>query len=60
MMAAGRYVEVPGSLHPPIEQAAIVIASTRAQALARRFLAFLRRADSAARLHASGFGEATR
>ena len=60
MVAAGSYVEVPASLHPPIEQAAIVIASTRAQALARRFLEFLRRADIAAQLHASGFGEAAR
>src|SRR5262249_59023987 len=37
----GAYVEIPESWHPPIEQAAVVLASSRQKTLARQFLAYL-------------------
>lgn len=55
LRAAGTYVEIPASLHPPIEQGAIVLRSARSPAAARRFLAFLQRPDIAQYLDAEGF-----
>jgi molybdate transport system substrate-binding protein len=55
MKASGVYVEIPPSLHPPIEQGAIVLRAARDKAAARDFLAFLGRADSVSLLRASGF-----
>jgi len=51
MTRAGTYVEIPDSFHAPIEQAAVVLATSRLQAAARQFVADLsrprRRAPSA-------------
>ena len=55
MKASGVYVEIPPSLHPPIEQGAVVLKAARDKAAARDFLAFLGRADSVSLLRASGF-----
>ena len=55
LRATGTYVEVPASLHPPIEQGAIVLRGARNAAAARRFLAFLQRPDIVQYLDAEGF-----
>jgi molybdate transport system substrate-binding protein len=39
---AGRYVDIPETSYPPIEQAAIVLAASRQKPLARQFVDFLR------------------
>ena len=54
LMASGRYVEIPASWYPPIEQAAVVLRSSRNKDAARQFLAFLKRPDIARMLEASG------
>ncbi|HET9012192.1 MAG TPA: molybdate ABC transporter substrate-binding protein, partial [Gemmatimonadaceae bacterium] len=54
MRVEGTYVDIPTSLHPPIEQAAIVVRASREPALARAFVAFLGRDD--ARRHLERFG----
>jgi molybdate transport system substrate-binding protein len=55
MLSTGRYVEIPGSYHPPIEQAAVVIRASRQQEVARQFLTFLRRSDNQQTLKQAGF-----
>jgi molybdate transport system substrate-binding protein len=55
LRARGVYVEVPASLHPPIEQAAVVVSASKNKALAAEFLAFLRRPESQALLARLGF-----
>jgi molybdate transport system substrate-binding protein len=50
----GSYIDVPAALYPPIEQAAIVVTSSREPALARQFVSFLSRAE--ARRHLERFG----
>jgi len=52
---SGKYVVIPSSLHPPIEQGAIVLKSARNTAAARRFVAFLTRADTVEYLKRAGF-----
>ncbi len=44
-LAAGRCVPVPDTLHPPIEQSAVVLGGARAPALARDLLGFVRGAE---------------
>jgi molybdate transport system substrate-binding protein len=55
LKASGTYVEIPASLHPPIEQGAIVLKSARDSAAARRFVAFLGRRDTVDYLKQAGF-----
>jgi molybdate transport system substrate-binding protein len=55
MRAAGHYVDVPESFHPPIEQAAVVLRASRQPDVARQFLTFLRRADNQQTLKDAGF-----
>jgi molybdate transport system substrate-binding protein len=55
LKASGTYIEVPASLHPPIEQGAIVLKSARDAAAARRFIAFLGRRDTVEYLKQAGF-----
>jgi molybdate transport system substrate-binding protein len=43
MKAEGRFVEVPGQLYTPIEQAAIVLKSSTRKAVAEHFLDYLKR-----------------
>ena len=59
LKASGTYVEIPASLHPPIEQGAIVLRSARDAAAARRFIAFLGRRDTVDSLKQAGFPEGT-
>ena len=54
LTAEGTYVEIPTTLYPPIEQAAIVVKTSREPALARQFIAFLGRDE--ARRHLERFG----
>jgi len=51
----GRYVEVPASFHPAIEQAALVLAGSRQKIAARQFVDFLKRADTVRTLRSFGF-----
>jgi molybdate transport system substrate-binding protein len=55
-LAGGRTVPLPDSLHPPIEQSGIVLASAREPALARAFLAFLTSEPGRAILAKHGYG----
>jgi len=55
LRSAGTYAEIPSSFHPPIEQAAIVIASSPHKALARRFLEALGRPESLDAFRSFGF-----
>jgi molybdate transport system substrate-binding protein len=55
MRASGHYVEIPASYHPPIEQAAVVLRSSRQPEVARQFLGFLQRPESQRALQAAGF-----
>lgn len=55
LSASGVYVDIPASLHPPIEQAGVVVGAARDKAIARRFLEFLLRPDTLASIEASGF-----
>jgi molybdate transport system substrate-binding protein len=54
LRAAGTSADVPPALHPPIDQAAIVIRTSRNSALARAFVAYLR--GAVARRHLERFG----
>jgi molybdate transport system substrate-binding protein len=58
--AVGDYVAVPPSLYPPIEQAGIVVRSSRSKDAARAFLAFLRQPEAVALLAEAGFAPARR
>jgi molybdate transport system substrate-binding protein len=53
--AMGTYAGIPAGSYPPIEQAAIILASSKNKAVARDFLAFLRRPDTARLLQSFGF-----
>jgi ABC-type molybdate transport system substrate-binding protein len=52
---AGRYVEIPEALHPPIEQAAVVISASPRRTIAAQFIQFLKRSESARILQSFGF-----
>lgn len=55
LKAAGTFIEIPASLHPPIEQGAIVLAAARDAAAARRFVQFLVSAETRRHLIDAGF-----
>jgi molybdate transport system substrate-binding protein len=55
LKSSGTYVEVPESWYPPIEQAAVVLASSRQKALARQFIEYLKRPDTLRVLRSYGF-----
>ena len=42
MKDKGRYVEVPSNEYPPIEQACVILSSSKNQELAQKFLSFLK------------------
>ncbi|HKB12892.1 MAG TPA: molybdate ABC transporter substrate-binding protein, partial [Vicinamibacterales bacterium] len=46
LAATGRYVDIPESFYPRIEQAAVVIAASKQKDAARQFLEFLKRPES--------------
>ncbi|HMF97650.1 MAG TPA: molybdate ABC transporter substrate-binding protein [Vicinamibacterales bacterium] len=52
---SGRFVEVPESFYPPIEQAAVVVAASRQKAVARQFVEFLKQPASRRTLQSYGF-----
>jgi molybdate transport system substrate-binding protein len=55
MRASGTYVEIPATAHPPIDQAAVIISASKNTALAREFLAYLKRRDIVEHLQRFGF-----
>jgi molybdate transport system substrate-binding protein len=55
LQRSGTYFEIPESLHPPIEQAAVVLASSRLKPLARRFVDSLKAPDGMRILQSFGF-----
>jgi molybdate transport system substrate-binding protein len=60
MRATGHFVEIPASYHPPIEQAAVVMRSSRQPDVARQFLTFLQRPENLRVLQDAGFPSAGR
>jgi molybdate transport system substrate-binding protein len=52
---SGAYYEIPSSFHPPIRQAAVVLKASRHKALAKQFVAFLRKPDIARLMQTFGF-----
>jgi molybdate transport system substrate-binding protein len=55
LRSVGVFVEVPAALHPPIDQAAAVVASARNKSAAKQFVAFLATPDGVAYLKTAGF-----
>jgi molybdate transport system substrate-binding protein len=55
MKDKGRYVEIPASDYPPIEQACVILASSKNKETARQFLAFVKTAAIADVLRRYGF-----
>jgi molybdate transport system substrate-binding protein len=55
MSEKGRYIEIPGAEYPPIEQACVVITSTKNKESARQFLEFVKSAQAANTLGRYGF-----
>src|ERR1700687_3485772 len=55
LKSAGIYVDIPESWHPPIEQGAVVLASSREKSLARQFIDYLKKPDSVRTLQSYGF-----
>jgi molybdate transport system substrate-binding protein len=55
MKDKGRYVEVPAGEYPPIEQACVVLASSKNKEAAKQFLLFVRTAAIGDVLRSYGF-----
>ena len=55
LKAAGTYVEIPSAFHPPIEQAAVVVAKSARKDLARRFVDALKQPAIVKLLQQYGF-----
>ena len=55
MQSRGRFAPVPADLYPPLQQAAVILASSRKKPAARQFLQFLQRPDAKAILRRYGF-----
>jgi molybdate transport system substrate-binding protein len=55
LKSSGTYFEIPESTHPTIEQAAIVLASSRLKPLARQFVDYLKKPDTERILRSYGF-----
>jgi molybdate transport system substrate-binding protein len=53
---SGTYVEIPEAWHPPIEQAAVVVRTSKQKALARQFLDYLKTPETVRTLQSYGFG----
>jgi molybdate transport system substrate-binding protein len=52
---AGVYAEIPPSFYSPIEQAAIIVGSSKQKALARQFIDFLKKPETMRVLQSFGF-----
>lgn len=50
----GIYYEIPARLYPPIEQAVVILKSSKRKDVAQQFLSFLKRADIAEFMHSNG------
>lgn len=55
LRASGAYAEIPAAAHPPIRQAAVIVAASRRKALARQLLAYVHRPESQELLRRFGF-----
>ena len=55
LRASGTYVEISATAHPPIDQAAVVISTSKNKTLAGEFLAYLRRPEAGETLKRYGF-----
>jgi molybdate transport system substrate-binding protein len=55
MKAAGRYAELPASDYAPLEQAAVILKSSKNKATAALFLEYIRRPEIASLLAQYGF-----
>jgi molybdate transport system substrate-binding protein len=55
MRASGTYAEIPVAAHPPIDQALVIVSASKNKALAREFLAYVRRPEIGELLHGFGF-----
>jgi len=58
LKSSGTYVDIPESWYPPIEQAAVVLASSRQKPLARQFVDYLKNPASVRLLQSYGFAVA--
>jgi molybdate transport system substrate-binding protein len=56
MREQGDYVEIAGHAYPPIQQAAVVLKSSKTPALAAKFLAYIRSPEVASVLARYGYG----
>jgi len=55
MKARGRYVEIPAGEYPPIEQACVILTSSKNKDVGRRFLSFIKTTAMGDLLEAYGF-----
>src|SRR5262245_38704276 len=55
MKSVGTYVEIPTSFHPPLQQAAVVVAASKQKPLATQFLNALKKPDVMRLLQSFGF-----
>lgn len=55
MKSKGRYVEVPAGEYPPIEQACVIVTSSKSKVAAREFLSFVKTAAIREVLRSYGF-----
>jgi molybdate transport system substrate-binding protein len=55
LKSSGTYVEIPESWYPPIEQAAVVLTSSKQKPLARQFIDYLKKPDTVRILQSFGF-----
>ncbi len=56
LTATGTYVEIPATSHPPIDQGAVVVSTSRHKSAARALVAFLKRPEIVELLRQFGFG----
>lgn len=54
LKSEGRYYEIPTSFYPPIEQAAVILKSSKQKEIARQFLAFLKQPETAEFMRRNG------
>lgn len=58
MRSKGRYFEIPQNVHPPIEQAAVILKSSQRKQEAQQFLQFLKKPETISLLQEYGFSVA--
>jgi molybdate transport system substrate-binding protein len=59
LKAAGTYADIPASSYPPIQQAAVVVASSTQKPAAQQFIEYLKRPSTIALLQSFGFAVPT-